>query len=95
MVANNNKKKDVKLVSDLPTVEKQQPGSCTDQLHLSSQLSDGWVPETAPGGQHHGALVGQRDLSCSLFLPTLRSQNWSLRSFTFIKAYIRKYPYYL
>lgn len=41
MAANNNKKKDVKLVSDLPTVEKQQPGSCTDQLHLSSQLSDG------------------------------------------------------
>ena len=32
---------DFKLVFYLPAVEKQQPSSCTDQLPLSSQLSDG------------------------------------------------------
>lgn len=70
--------KDVNLMSDLPTVEKQQPSSCTDQLHLSSQLSDGWVPGVALGGAPASThLTAQPELQFSFCVhPVIETGHW-------------------
>lgn len=56
----------------LPAVEKQQPGSCSEQLPLSSQLGDRWVP----GWGSLGALpaVGTCCLCAGLVLSLGRGQ---------------------